>query len=74
MSFVFAFMTGGLLVTIYGTVIDTLVMCFIIEEERYITENIPFKHCPKSLKLLAFKAQRKVKAEENFDNLELKEI
>ena len=57
-------MMGQTFTALYGAAIDTLVICSMIEEERYRIHNIPFKHCPTPLRLFVFRVQRSAKLEE----------
>jgi len=48
--FVFAYAIGAVFMTIYGLAADTILACFVVDEELAKRRNAPPRHCPETLK------------------------
>jgi hypothetical protein len=48
--FVFAYVVGACFMTVYGLAADTILACFILDEEINSKKNAPPRHCPESLR------------------------
>jgi hypothetical protein len=48
--FIFAYVIGAVFMNVYGMAADTILACFIVDEEIHSKKNSPALHCPESLK------------------------
>jgi len=48
--FVFAYVVGACFMTVYGLAADTILACFILDEEINSKKNAPPRHCPETLR------------------------
>jgi len=48
--FVIAYAIGAIFMTVYGLASDTILACFIVDEELNKKKNAPPRHCPASLR------------------------
>jgi len=48
--FIFAYVIGAVFMTIYGLAADTILACFIVDEDINSKKNAPARHCPQSLR------------------------
>jgi choline transporter-like protein 2/4/5 len=48
--FIFAYGVGAIFMTVYGLAADTILACFVVDEELSKKKNAPPRHCPESLK------------------------
>jgi len=48
--FVFSYVIGAVYMTVYGLAADTILACFIVDEEINKKKNAPPRHCPTSLR------------------------
>ena len=48
--FLFTFTVGSLFLNIYGMAADTILACFVLDEEIQKKRNAPPLHCPSSLR------------------------
>jgi hypothetical protein len=48
--FFFAYVVGALFMSVYGYAADTILACFIVDEELNKKKNAPPRHCPASLR------------------------
>jgi len=47
---VFAYAVGNVFLTVYGMAAETILACFVLDEEINKKKNAPPRHCPESLK------------------------
>jgi hypothetical protein len=48
--FIFAYAVGAVFMTVYGLAADTILACFIVDEQINKQKNAPPRHCPPSLR------------------------
>jgi hypothetical protein len=48
--FIFAYVIGAIFMTVYGLAADTILACFVTDEELSKKKNAPARHCPASLR------------------------
>jgi len=48
--FIFAYAVGAVFMTVYGLAADTILACFIVDEQINKKKNAPPRHCPESLR------------------------
>jgi hypothetical protein len=48
--FIFAYVVGAVFMTVYGLAADTILACFIVDEQLNKKKNAPPRHCPESLR------------------------
>jgi hypothetical protein len=48
--FIFAYVIGAMFMTVYGMAADTILACFVVDEELNSQKNAPPRHCPETLK------------------------
>jgi len=50
LMFVFAYCIGAIFMTVYGLAADTILACFVTDEELSKKKNAPARHCPSTLR------------------------
>jgi len=50
LMFIFAYVIGACFMTVYGMAADTILACFIVDEELQAKKNSPPLHCPEALR------------------------
>jgi len=48
--FMFAYVVGAVFMTVYGLAADTILACFIVDEDINSRKNAPPRHCPQTLR------------------------
>jgi len=50
LMFIFAYCIGAIFMTVYGLAADTILACFVTDEELSKKKNAPARHCPSTLR------------------------